>query len=167
MGVRDYLLIGEAARQRGKVALSISTLRAGAERFPRHLAIKNNLIYILASRRQTLPEALELLPIFLELGADQMVAQDTVAYVYMKAGQLEKAQEYMDKALAKVKKSQPAWTEMQYNAAELAIRRKDFDSGREILDRVLKESPNQLLKQTRGRELMLMLESQAPSGKKE
>jgi tetratricopeptide (TPR) repeat protein len=152
MGPRAMLLAAEAARLEGRTSQAIDILEAAHAEYPANLSVLNNLVYYMAQNPATLPRAMERLPELLSV-KDSFAVIDTVAMVYLRSGQMEKAAEYMRKALTLVNKGAYAWHELYLNAAEVQIAQGDVESARKLIETVRKDSSRTSAIENRAREL--------------
>ncbi len=131
--VQTLLLAAETARLENRIDQAVRILESAHALQPEQPQILNNLVYMLAKRRETLGRAYELLPRLLELGGDFFAVLDTAAVVAMRVGDLEQAEKWMEQALALVDRNAYGVYEMQLNLAELQIRQGRISEARNIL----------------------------------
>ncbi|MFT5240903.1 MAG: exosortase/archaeosortase family protein [Kiritimatiellia bacterium] len=117
--VRSVRLAAEAARQEGQRLKAIRILESALKSSPDDLAVLNNLIYNLALVPDGVPRARELLPKLVDSGNNSFVILDTIAMVYMRSGDLDRARIYMDEAMGKIRDDAYSATETRLNHAEL------------------------------------------------
>lgn len=119
--VQSILMAAEAARTSGKLDQSISILEQARLMYPNRLGVLNNLVYMLALNPDTVSRAKELLPGLLDMGSERFEVLDTAAVVYMKSGDLQEANAFMEKALAVLEPDQYSTAETWLNAARLSL----------------------------------------------
>lgn len=119
--VRSLLLAAEAARVSGYEQKAVGILERALVLHPDQISVLNNLIYNLAQRRETAPRAVQLLPRLLDLSDDSFAVLDTAAMVYLRNGQPQLAQQYMDRALAVISDQDYSALETRLNAAEVLL----------------------------------------------
>jgi predicted Zn-dependent protease len=150
---RTYLMAAEAARREGNQNRAVRILQMAMGRYPNDPNVLNNLVYTLAQEAGTLAEAKALLPRLIEKGRDDFAVNDTAALVYLRAGDLKRAEEHMRKALTYVKSGDYAWLEVYLNAAEMQIRLGKFKEARESLGLVMKTAERSADVDARARDL--------------
>ena len=131
--VRTLLLAAEAARLENRVERSVRILESAHALQPEQPQILNNLVYMLAQRRETLGRARELLPKLLSLGGESFSVLDTAAVVAMRVGDLEQAEAWMERALSLLDMDAYGAHEVRLNLAELRIRQGRIDEARNSL----------------------------------
>jgi len=107
---------------------------------PDRLSVLNNLVYMLAQNPQTLARARALMPRLLEIGSESFAVMDTAATVYLRSGDLDNAKVWMDKATAALKVDSYSANEVRLNAAELQMRRGEYDAAREAVETLRKDA---------------------------
>ena len=133
--VRSVRLAAEAARQQGQRLKAIRILESALKSSPDDLGVLNNLIYNLAMVPNGVPRALELLPKLVDSGDNSFVILDTIAMVYLRSGDLDRARVYMDQAMDKIRDDAYSGTETRLNHAELLVALGQFPEARSrILD---------------------------------
>lgn len=150
---RTYLLAAESARREGNIGRAIRILKMCRDKYPDDVNVLNNLIFTLAQDPLYAGEAAALLPELLKSKRDDFAIYDTAALVFMRAGDLKRAEEYMKKALALVKRGEYAWLEVYLNAAEAQIRLGKFKEARDSLSLVMKSPERTSAMDARAREL--------------
>ena len=113
------LLTAESERLLGETAMNLRTLRAAYAREPDRLDTVNNLAYALAQDKQTVPQAVALLPKLISLAEDNYLAWDTIAIIYLRSGNIEEAKRWTEKALANAPEEGYLAAEAYMNAAEI------------------------------------------------
>jgi exosortase/archaeosortase family protein len=151
---RTYAMAAEAARREGNLAKAVKILQFGRVVYPEDVNLLNNLIYTLAQDPMLARDAIPLLPEFLKRVKEDFAMYDTVALVYLRAGELKQAEQYMNKALSLVKRSDYAWLEVYLNAAEAQIRLGNFKEARRSLDLIMKSPERTPQVESRARELL-------------
>ena len=76
------------------------------------------------------------MPKLIEAGGKSAQVLDTVAMVYMRTGDLNRAKEYAEKARDLFEKDEYAALEADFNSAELIFRLGNLRGAKEILDRI-------------------------------
>ena len=150
---KTYLLAAESARREGNLPLAIKFLKTCRTKYPDDMDVLNNLIFTLAQNPLYVGEATVLLPELLKAKRDDFAICDTAALVYMRAGDLTQAEEYMKKALTMVKKGDYAWLEVYLNAAEAQIRLGKYREARDSLSLIMKSPDRSSAVDSRAREL--------------
>ncbi len=140
VNVRTLVLAAEAARRNSKMDRAVNILESAYSMQPDQLSVLNNLVYLLAQNPNTLPRAQALMPKLLKLGSDSFAVMDTVAIVYLRSGDLENAQLWMDKATTSLKKDSYSAQEVKLNAAELQMQLGNYKKARESIDKLRHES---------------------------
>lgn len=152
LGVHSVLIAAEAARVEGKIEQAVEILRAARIDYPEDMGILNNLIYYLAQDQRTMPQALRLLPDLLT-AKPSFGIMDTVALVYLRNGEANKAAEYMRKSLSLISKDNYAWHEMYLNAAEVYLAQDDRDGAMKMVEEVRKDPRRTAMVENRARAL--------------
>ncbi|MDA0577551.1 MAG: hypothetical protein O3B24_05575, partial [Verrucomicrobia bacterium] len=137
--VRSILLAAEAARLSGKGDKSIGILERALAAHPDQMSVLNNLIYSLSQSRVTAPRARELLPRLMAYSSDSFAVLDTAAMVYLRSGDLAKAQSFMEQAMAKLDENDYAALETRLNSAEVLMASGDFEAARVRIDNVRRD----------------------------
>ncbi|MEI6516350.1 MAG: hypothetical protein WCO77_10250, partial [bacterium] len=150
---RTYLMAAEAARREGRLGRAINILKLCRAKYPDNLVVLNNLVFTLAQEPMAVKEAVDLLPELLKAKRDDFAIYDTVALVYMKAGNLTQAQEYMKKALAMVRKGEYEWLQVYLNAAETQVKLGKYKDAKENLALIMKSPERTSGIEARAREL--------------
>jgi len=150
---RTYLLAAEAARREGNVGRAIKILKLCRTKFPDDVNVLNNLIFTLAQDPLHVGEAEALLPELLKSKHDDFAICDTAALVYMRAGNLVQADQYMKKSLSMVKEGEYAWLEVYLNAAETQLRLGKYKEARSSLSLIMKSPERSSAMEARVREL--------------
>lgn len=129
----SLIMTAEAARLEGRNGEATRILEGAFERFPDNLDILNNYIFILAQDPSTIDKAKELLPRLLSKGALSGSVCDTAAVVYLRAGDLRRADDYSRRALQLLQPGDYAADEVHLNAVEINILLGDFEKARNEL----------------------------------
>jgi len=140
VSIQTLVLAAEAARRDAKVGRAVKILEAAYAMQPDRLSVLNNLVYLLAQNPQTLPRARALMPKLLEIGSESFAVMDTAATVYLRSGDLDNAKVWMDKATAALKVDSYSANEVRLNAAELQMRRGEYDAAREAVETLRKDA---------------------------
>ena len=130
VSIQTLILAAEAARRDAKVDRAVRILEAAYAMQPERMSVLNNLVYLLAQNPQTLSRAQALMPKLLEIGSESFAVMDTAAIVYLRSGDIESAKLWMDKATAALKEDSYSANEVKLNAAELQMRRGEYDAAR-------------------------------------
>jgi tetratricopeptide (TPR) repeat protein len=148
------LVAAEAARLEGSTARSLELLAAAYRLYPDDLSVLNNYVYYLAQNPAQVARALDLLPELLRKGEKRFFAYDTAAMVSLKAGQLDKAELYMERAVDLVDPARYGWHEVYLNAAELQLSLGNYRDARDYLTRVRKDARRTPAVENRARDLL-------------
>ena len=132
----SLVLAAEASRQQDEPMQALKLMESARSLHPDSLPILNNLIYYLAADPRTASRARALVDTLLEEGRESFAVLDTVAMVYLNTGDLDKAREYMDKALALLPEDHPARLETRLNSAELLYASGALDEARKVATEV-------------------------------
>ncbi len=140
IGIRPAILGAVAARRASNLQQAVKILESAYAKNPESRILLNNLVYTLASTPSTIPRALALLPRLIELWPDSFVVMDTAAMVYRNSGQIEKAKQYLSKALSYVETTEARWFKQNPTAfnLDLYLGKKDeiLNEGLAGMDRV-------------------------------
>jgi exosortase len=117
-----YIVAAEAARMIGNAERAVDILRNGLQHYPDDIMIINNLAYTLCMTPDGANEAIKLAPRIEEVCADNLAFMDTLALVYVRAGDFEKGSQMASKILTKVKADTPEWFRARLRLAEIAVR---------------------------------------------
>jgi tetratricopeptide (TPR) repeat protein len=134
--VQSLLLAAESARLDGKMGKAVGLLETAHAMYPEKLTVLNNLVYNLAQDRRTLSRARALLPGLLAMAGDSFIVYDTAAAVHLRSGELETAQQYMDKALKLINENNYAALEVSLNSAEIMLRSGEYEQARRRLQEI-------------------------------
>lgn len=137
--IGTMILAAEAARRNSKLEKAINILESAYAMKPDELSVLNNLVYLLAQNPNTLSRAQALMPKLLGMGSESFAVMDTAAIVYLRSGDLEKAQKWMNKARNAIKDDSYSAPEVRLNAAEILMRSGKYKEARESI-RVLREN---------------------------
>lgn len=158
MDPASLMISAEAARQQGRDAEELTILISAQGKFPEDTKLLNNLVYALSRNPETLPKAVELLPVLLEKGTKDFIVYDTIAMVHLRNGDLEKAQSYMAMALENLDKNNYAAREIRLNSAELLINVGKYREARAVINELRKEQGVSQMHELRSRELLRIIE---------
>jgi len=138
VSIRALNMAAEAARSQGNIQKSLRTLETAHTLYPDDGTVLNNLIYNLAQDHETADRALKLIPELLKTHSEHYEVLDTAAVVYLRNGRLDEADAYMQKALARIPSSSTSYApvETRLNAAEIYIRKGEFDQAGRMLDTI-------------------------------
>jgi len=134
INVRTLILAAEAARRNSKMDRAVSILESAYAMQPDQLSVLNNLVYLLAQNPNTLARARALTPKLLKIGSDSFVVMDTAAMVYLKSGDMEKAQLWMSKAMSSLQKDSYSAQEIELNSAELQMKLGNYKKARKNIN---------------------------------
>jgi len=134
-----FTVAAEAARYLGNRERAIGLLRRGLKEHPEDLALLNNLAYVLAEQESGVAEALTLVPTLLKLGGQNPQVLDTVAMVYLAAGDLEKALPISKHVAQKVSQGSSLWFRAHLVQADVALRQGRPREAEILLRTALKE----------------------------
>jgi tetratricopeptide (TPR) repeat protein len=158
MRVQSLLIASEAARIEGIQKRAVGILEAAHAMYPEKASILNNLVYNLAQDQATVARARELLPGLLQIGGDSYAILDTAAFVYLRSGQLERAREYMRRALTAAGDADYGVHEVRLNAAEILLRSGDYTAARQQIQGVRQDKTRSELVDMRAVELLRELD---------
>lgn len=164
LSVTSLMLAAEAARYEGRTADAVRILSTARRVYPKEFKLLNNLIYNMAQSPETLLQARQMLPELMEIAADEFVVLDTASMVYMRSGDLQRASEYMKRALAIADKNSLASLEIRVNSAELELRLGKPDQAREILTNIKGELKRSDMLQFRAADLLRKIEEAGKAG---
>jgi tetratricopeptide (TPR) repeat protein len=139
--VKSLLMAAESARLQGAAAMALDVLNSAHASYPAKVNVLNNLIYTLAQDPATLPRARQLLPKLLETPDPGFAVLDTVATVYLRSGEIDKANAYIQKALAVLKPGQYGVLETRLSAAEIYFKLGRFEEARGQL-KIIQSAPD-------------------------
>jgi len=140
VNIGTLILAAEAARRNSKIDRAVSILESAYAMQPDQLSVLNNLVYLLAQDPGTLARAKALMPRLLSMGSDSFAVMDTAAIVYLRSGDIEKAQLWMAKAMAAIKDDSYSAQEVRLNAAELKIRSGKYNEARDSISELRQDS---------------------------
>lgn len=135
-----YVIAAEASRLLGNVERAADFLRRGLQYHPDDLGIMNNLVYTLSFNPETLDEALGLLPEVLARATNDIQVLDTATVVYLRAGQLDKAERTIPGLLDKSEPGSLPWFRARMYLAAIALKRHRPEEANEILKGILRHS---------------------------
>jgi Tfp pilus assembly protein PilF len=135
-----FLAAAESARIEGKISQAINILEIACARYPDRLSILNNLAYYLAQDTNTVDRAMQLLPRLLEMGKNRFEVLDTAAVICLRAGKLDSAESYAEKALEQLDEKHYSALETRLNAAEIKFRRGVKAEARKIIETIIQNT---------------------------
>ena len=138
-----YLVAAEASRLLRNYDRSIDILEQGLKQHPNNLVILNNLAFTMASSPKHAEKALKLLPALIESKDSNPSIYDTIAVVYLNAGELDKARKITAEILNKTTAGSPGWFRAKTHLAQIAWKQGDKQSAIRILNNLLK-NPKQI-----------------------
>jgi len=157
--VQSLLIAAEAARLEGVRDRALGILETAHSMYPERVSILNNLIYNLAQDDTTVRRARELLPGLLEIGGGSYAILDTAAIVYLRSGQLERARDFMRRALDAVREGDYGSLEVKLNAAEILLRSGELSAARDQVESVRRDRSRTAVMDIRARELLGEIET--------
>ncbi len=134
--VQSLLMAAEAARIEGDHGKAVEILESAYSMYPDRINVLNNLVYTLLEDPSTVSRAQELLPLLLEMGQDAFPVLDTAAMVYLRVGQVDRAREYMERALSLMEPGHYSTLEVTLNAAEIYLLIGDLEQAENRLNAV-------------------------------
>jgi predicted Zn-dependent protease len=137
--ILPYIVSAEASRLLGNTDRAIETLQRGLEKHPDNLAMLNNLAYAASLSPETLPQALSLVPQLRERAQGDVHIFDTIAHIYLRAGQFEKSEAILKQILSSNKKGTAPWFRARMRQADMELRRPEKADSSEM-DKALKEA---------------------------
>lgn len=132
--VSTWLMASEAARLDGRPDQALRLLEEAYAVHPDNVSILNNLVYLLAQDPAGRSRARALVPRLLELGSDIYAVLDTAAVVMMHEGNLEQAQDLIERALELVEEGAYGVHEIRLNAAVIQMRSGQREEARRRLE---------------------------------
>jgi tetratricopeptide (TPR) repeat protein len=151
------IIAAEAARLEGKLGKAVRILESAHSMYPDNASVLNNLIYCLAQDTRTLPRARELVDKLLRISGSSFAALDTAAVVYLRSGEVAKAEELMNRALKLAGKNDYAWAELNLNAAEIQIALGRYEQAQRSL-KLLRAEQVSALVDSRAKEMLADIE---------
>jgi exosortase/archaeosortase family protein len=139
--LQSVVLAAEAARLEGNLDRAVGILENAYAMYPDNLNVLNNLVYYYAQNPEWIPRALALLDDLLEKAGNTFAVLDTAAVVYLRSGQLELANQYMNRALQRVDKDSYGASEIRLNAAEILYRLGQYERALDSL-RLVRGNPD-------------------------
>jgi tetratricopeptide (TPR) repeat protein len=140
INIGTLIIAAEAARRNSKMDKAVSILESAYTMRPDNLAVLNNLVYLLSQNPDTLSRASALLPKLLDMGGDSFAVMDTAAIVYLRSGDLKKAQMWMNKAMGSINNDSYSAQEVKLNAAEIQMRSGKYEEARRSIGDLRKDS---------------------------
>jgi tetratricopeptide (TPR) repeat protein len=140
INIGTLIIAAEAARRNSKMDKAVSILESAYTMRPDNTAVLNNLVYLLAQNPDTLGRASALLPKLLNMGGDSFAVMDTAAIVYLRSGDLKKAQLWMNKAMGSINNDSYSAQEVKLNAAEIQMRSGKYEEARRSIGDLRKDS---------------------------
>ncbi|MBT3296647.1 MAG: archaeosortase/exosortase family protein [Verrucomicrobia bacterium] len=136
MRMQSLLMAAEAARMQGNHAKAVEVLELAYSLYPARVNVLNNLVYALSERPATMKRAEALLPKLVALGKESFPVLDTAAMVYLRAGQVERARDLMERAMTLMEPGHYSALEMTLNAAEIYMLSGKWDEAETHLNAV-------------------------------
>jgi tetratricopeptide (TPR) repeat protein len=132
-----YAVATAARYEFGDFDGAVELLRKGLQEHPSDLALRNNLVYILASDPGRIHEALTQIPDLLKDAKGNPHVSDTAAYVYLRDKDYEKAEEILRALYPSLKEGEALWFRARTYLAEIAIARGQFVEAALILREIM------------------------------
>lgn len=139
-GPTPYVIAAEAARYIGNFARGEDLLRQGLARNPDNMTLLNNLAYMLGADKDTVGQALQLLPSLMQREPDNPAVLDTAAVTYITAANYDLAKEMLDRMEAVVDRSDPFWFRARSRRAEVLVAQKSKAEALLLLEDLLKHT---------------------------
>ncbi len=160
MRTQSLLMAAEAARIEGDHVKAVEILESAYTIYPDRVNVLNNLVYTLLEHPSTVSRAQELLPSLLDMGQNSFPVLDTAAMVYLRAGQVNRAREYMERALSLMVPGHYSTLEVTLNAAEIYLLVGDFDEVENHLNAVWEYPERPVSTDNRAKALLRKLQDQ-------
>jgi len=135
-----YLVAAEASRLLGNYARAADHLRRGLEHSPHHVAMLNNLAFVLAHDPETAQEAFAMTPRLLAVGNDHPQIHDTIAYAALRVSELDRAEQAIAALMDRVSPGSPLWFRGRMLLADLAFQRGNPEEAKATLRQVLRSA---------------------------
>jgi exosortase/archaeosortase family protein len=135
-----YLIAAEVSRLLRNDDQAVRTLRRALEIHPGNLVVLNNLAYTLVQGGTNRTEALLLLPELIPAATKDPRVRDTVALVYLRNGNVERARETITRNLQNATPGAALWFRCQMHLAEIAWRQGNEQTAISMLEQILKSS---------------------------
>ena len=137
-----YIIAAEVSRLLRNQDQSVRTLRRALGIHPGNLVVLNNLAYTLVQEGTNMTEALSLLPELIPAAEKDPRIRDTVALVYLRNGNVERARETIKQNLQDATPGSPLWFRCQTHLAEIAWKQGSDQTAISMLDQILRSSRN-------------------------
>ncbi|NQU40272.1 MAG: archaeosortase/exosortase family protein [Lentisphaerae bacterium] len=160
--LQSLLMAAESARIEGDQVKAIEILEAAYSMYPDRINILNNLIYTLLEHKGSLARAKELLPQLLAMGDDSFPVLDTAAMVYLRNGQVDRARDFMTRAMSLLEQDHYATLEVTLNAAEIFLLSGQFEEAASYLDAVWEFTERSATTDNRAKALLKRLQETRP-----
>ncbi len=158
--VQSLLMAAEAARIEGDHNRAVEILESAYSMHPDRVNVLNNLVYTLLEDPSTVSRAQELLPLLLEMGQDSFPVLDTAAMVYLRMGQVDRARDYMERALSLMEPGHYSTLEVTLNAAEIYLLIGDFEAAENHLNAVWEYAERSAATDNRAKIILRRLQEQ-------
>jgi len=158
--VQSLLMAAEAARIEGDHGKAVEILESAYSMYPDRVNVLNNLVYTLLEDPSTVSRAQQLLPMLLDMGQNSFPVLDTAAMVYLRAGQVDRARDYMERALSLMEPGHYSTLEVTLNAAEVYLLIGDFEAAENQLNAVWEYAERPVATDNRAKALMRKLQDQ-------
>ncbi|MEI6970849.1 MAG: archaeosortase/exosortase family protein [bacterium] len=137
----SYLLLAETQRRLGNSRDAAATLRQGLQLFTNDYAMLNNLAFTLAWDPETLPGAIELVPVLLKTAGDNAEVMDTIQLIYIRSGKPDLAEQSIATEMKTVEQHSRAWAKARLRLAQIRMQSGNLDAARAILYEIVKTCP--------------------------
>lgn len=162
------LQAAEAARQAGKLGDAIEILRQADAMFPENVEVLNNLVYAMAGLPSTLSAARDLLESrLLKVPDPDFSILDTAGLVYIRSGEMDRARDFMMRALSMIDDQHPGWPETKLNMAEIYFSAGDLVRAQESADEVRAHPTRSAVVDLRSVDLLRRIRGERPRLKRE
>lgn len=135
-----YLVAAEASRLLGNYARAADHLRRGLEHSPRHVAMLNNLVFVLAHDPKTAKKAFAMTPRLLTVGNDHPQVHDTIAYAALRVSELDRAEQAIGVLMERVSPGSALWFRGRMLLADLAYQRGNPEEAKATLRHLLRSA---------------------------
>ncbi|MCX7590606.1 MAG: archaeosortase/exosortase family protein [Kiritimatiellae bacterium] len=116
-----YTVAAESARLLGNPERAVEILRRGLLHHPNHPILLNNLAYTLSFLPDGPAEAIAILPRLLQNGPESVEILDTAATVFLRAGELKRAEDITYRILGQTEEGSLPWFRGHLRLAEIAL----------------------------------------------
>lgn len=134
-----YVIAAESARLLDRYDRAAELLRQGLGLFPGDTELLNNLTYTLAQDKETIEQALDLLPGLLQKAREDVRILDTASTVYTRSGLVDKAEIIVKEILSRVNQGSRFWFRASVRAAEVSYLRGESGAAAEALRELVRK----------------------------